>query len=162
MLLATDRTTNKLVLEVGTENIDDYYPGFVGRFHPENMAVNCKKEQQHVTNEVEPGQEVIKEGAYRPLGNMDVVCEPVQVKCRDSLIVNPKDTKVRLRVIACGTDVTRVKAGDIVLPSGRVHKVLAKDLLAEYVTVFYDGNQERIVIPEAECKMHMEPARLLV
>ena len=32
----------KLVMEVGTEDIDDYYPGFVARFNPENMSVNEK------------------------------------------------------------------------------------------------------------------------
>lgn len=35
-----DVATGKLVLEVGTENIDDYYPGFVAAFHPENMFIN--------------------------------------------------------------------------------------------------------------------------
>jgi hypothetical protein len=36
-----DATTGKVVLEVGTENVGDYYPGFVSAFHPENMAVNA-------------------------------------------------------------------------------------------------------------------------
>lgn len=27
-----------VVLEVGTDNIDDYYPGFVGRFYPDRMG----------------------------------------------------------------------------------------------------------------------------
>ena len=35
-----DATTGALVLEVGTRNIDDYYPSFVGFFYPEAMAVN--------------------------------------------------------------------------------------------------------------------------
>jgi hypothetical protein len=30
--------TGKLVLEVGTSNVDDYYPCFVARFTPENLA----------------------------------------------------------------------------------------------------------------------------
>ena len=35
-----DAATGALVLEVGTSNIDDYYPSFVGYFYPEAMAVN--------------------------------------------------------------------------------------------------------------------------
>ncbi len=35
-----DIVTGKLVLEVGTDNVDDYYPGYVANFAPENMAVN--------------------------------------------------------------------------------------------------------------------------
>jgi len=35
-----DKITGKIVLSIGTENIDDYYPAFVQRFHPENMAHN--------------------------------------------------------------------------------------------------------------------------
>lgn len=35
-----DVVTGKVVLEVGTDNSDDYYPSFVAAFHPENMAVN--------------------------------------------------------------------------------------------------------------------------
>lgn len=35
-----DAITGLVVLEIGTENTDDYYPCFVASFHPENMAVN--------------------------------------------------------------------------------------------------------------------------
>lgn len=35
-----DVVTGKVVLEVGTDNHDDYYPCFVSSFMPENMAVN--------------------------------------------------------------------------------------------------------------------------
>lgn len=35
-----DVKTGKVVLSVGTENLDDYYPGFVAFFNPENMAIN--------------------------------------------------------------------------------------------------------------------------
>lgn len=35
-----DAATGKVVLEVGTENTDDYYPSFVASFHPENMVIN--------------------------------------------------------------------------------------------------------------------------
>lgn len=39
-----DAATGALVLEVGTSNIDDYYPGFVGYFYPEAMAINKEAE----------------------------------------------------------------------------------------------------------------------
>lgn len=35
-----DVKSGKLVLEVGTGNIDDYYPSFVGAFYPENLILN--------------------------------------------------------------------------------------------------------------------------
>lgn len=35
-----DIVTGGLVLEVGTSNVEDYYPCFVGRFDPKAMAVN--------------------------------------------------------------------------------------------------------------------------
>lgn len=35
-----DVVTGKVVLEVGTDNSDYYYPSFVASFHPEAMAVN--------------------------------------------------------------------------------------------------------------------------
>ena len=35
-----DTKNGKLVLEVGTDRSDDYYPSFVGSFTPENMHVN--------------------------------------------------------------------------------------------------------------------------
>jgi len=35
-----DAVTGKVVLEVGTDNCDDYYPYFVSNFTPENLAVN--------------------------------------------------------------------------------------------------------------------------
>lgn len=37
-----DMVTGKVVLEVGTDNCDDYYPSFVANFTPENMAINDK------------------------------------------------------------------------------------------------------------------------
>lgn len=37
-----DVKTNKIVLEVGTNHSDDYYPSFVSAFYPENMIVNAK------------------------------------------------------------------------------------------------------------------------
>lgn len=35
-----DTKTGKIILEIGTENTDDYYPYFVGKFYPENMIIN--------------------------------------------------------------------------------------------------------------------------
>lgn len=35
-----DAVTKELVLEVGTEGTDDYYPFFVAAFHPGAMAIN--------------------------------------------------------------------------------------------------------------------------
>lgn len=35
-----DVVTGKVVMEVGTDNTDDYYPYFVSNFSPENMATN--------------------------------------------------------------------------------------------------------------------------
>jgi len=35
-----DVVTGKVVLEVGTDDVDDYYPCFVSSFHPENMVTN--------------------------------------------------------------------------------------------------------------------------
>jgi hypothetical protein len=40
VLVLTDTKTGKIVLEVGTENTDDYYPCWVANFVPENMAIN--------------------------------------------------------------------------------------------------------------------------
>ncbi len=36
-----DAVTGKVVLEVGTDNSDDYYPSFVAAFFPQNMATNA-------------------------------------------------------------------------------------------------------------------------
>jgi hypothetical protein len=38
-----DLVTGKVVMEVGTDNTDDYYPSFVSNFSPENMATNQTK-----------------------------------------------------------------------------------------------------------------------
>ena len=40
VLVLTDVVTGKVVLKVGTESTDDYYPSFVNTFTPENMAIN--------------------------------------------------------------------------------------------------------------------------
>jgi len=40
LLELIDVVTAKVVLEVGTDNSDDYYPSFVAHFAPENMATN--------------------------------------------------------------------------------------------------------------------------
>jgi len=39
-LQLVDLVTGKVVMEVGTDNSDDYYPSFVSHFAPENMATN--------------------------------------------------------------------------------------------------------------------------
>lgn len=44
ILELVDVVTNKIVLEVGTDNKDDYYPSFVSAFHPENMACNVESQ----------------------------------------------------------------------------------------------------------------------
>lgn len=36
-----DAANGKVILEVGTSNIDDYYPSFEAAWHPQNMAVNA-------------------------------------------------------------------------------------------------------------------------
>jgi hypothetical protein len=38
-----DVKTKKIVLEIGTDHQDDYYPSFVSAFHPENMTTNADK-----------------------------------------------------------------------------------------------------------------------
>jgi hypothetical protein len=35
-----DIETTKVVIEIGNDNNDDYYPSFVGKFWPENMVTN--------------------------------------------------------------------------------------------------------------------------
>jgi hypothetical protein len=35
----------KLVMEVGTDSYDSYYPAFVGHFNPENLPANTLKEE---------------------------------------------------------------------------------------------------------------------
>lgn len=39
-----DTETAKVVLEIGTDNLDDYYPSWVGNWHPENLSLNKNKE----------------------------------------------------------------------------------------------------------------------
>ncbi len=38
----SDAITSKIVLSVGTENLDDYYPMWIAEFTPENMASNVR------------------------------------------------------------------------------------------------------------------------
>lgn len=37
-----DAANGKVILEVGTDNTDDYYPSFVASWHPGEMAVNAE------------------------------------------------------------------------------------------------------------------------
>lgn len=41
-----DMVTGKIVLEVGTDNTNDYYPWFVGCFFPDCMATNATTSQR--------------------------------------------------------------------------------------------------------------------
>lgn len=38
-----DTETNKIVLEIGTSNSDDYYPSWVANWSPENLCLNVGK-----------------------------------------------------------------------------------------------------------------------
>jgi len=49
MLEFLDVETGLSVLEVGTNNSDDYYPSFVASFHPENMAANTALQREGKT-----------------------------------------------------------------------------------------------------------------
>ncbi|MCR5943480.1 hypothetical protein FG152_22110 [Ochrobactrum sp. XJ1] len=40
ILIFKDALTGLPVLEIGTDNTDDYYPSFVANFSPQNMAIN--------------------------------------------------------------------------------------------------------------------------
>ena len=40
LLIITDAKNGKVILEIGTEDTNDYYPSFVANWSPENMAVN--------------------------------------------------------------------------------------------------------------------------
>jgi hypothetical protein len=41
ILVCRDAATGRTVLEVGTQDVGNYYPCYVARFNPENMAINC-------------------------------------------------------------------------------------------------------------------------
>lgn len=40
ILVITDAVTNKIILEIGTRNWDNWYPCFHFEYHPEDMACN--------------------------------------------------------------------------------------------------------------------------
>lgn len=50
ILQCVDVVTGKIVLEVGTESVDDYYPGYVANFTPEHMAINQPASDPAVPN----------------------------------------------------------------------------------------------------------------
>jgi hypothetical protein len=91
-------------------------------------------------------------------GNYELFGTDVMVRMQpvredtDSLIIRPQQAETRFCVVGMGPDVTRVKADDLVLLSGRVTKVLAKELLAEYVTTLWVGDEPRVIVPEHEIK----------
>jgi hypothetical protein len=35
-------SNGQVILQVGTENVSDYYPGFVNHFYPDRLSVNAK------------------------------------------------------------------------------------------------------------------------
>lgn len=39
-----DLWTHKVIIEVGTDHTDEWYPSFVASFHPENMNINKGKQ----------------------------------------------------------------------------------------------------------------------
>jgi len=41
-----DMGTGKVIVEVGTDNVDDYYPAFVANFAPENMTANARNQRK--------------------------------------------------------------------------------------------------------------------
>lgn len=38
------KKTGQLIFEIGTENVDDYYPSYVCRWSPEGLSANAKSE----------------------------------------------------------------------------------------------------------------------
>jgi hypothetical protein len=42
-LAFTEIANGQVVLEVGTENVSDYYPGFVNHFFPDRLSANAEK-----------------------------------------------------------------------------------------------------------------------
>ena len=63
LLRLMDDHTGELVLEVGTRNLDDYYPGFAASFDPAAMAIN-KPGYEPPQAETEPGLEVDRGGHW--------------------------------------------------------------------------------------------------
>lgn len=53
-----DSSSGQMVLEVGTDNSDDYYPSFVANFSPEAMSVNARVNAK--IKEPEPKQDYSK------------------------------------------------------------------------------------------------------
>lgn len=46
VLIIKDAITNKPILKVGTEYVDDYYPCCIFEYHPENMCVNQPEKEE--------------------------------------------------------------------------------------------------------------------
>lgn len=44
ILAIKSAVTGRVIFKVGTNNTDDYYPYFVGSWHPENLAANQNKD----------------------------------------------------------------------------------------------------------------------
>lgn len=73
VLELVDAFTDKVVLEVGTDNCDDYYPCFVASFHPENMATNA---------DIVAAEERAKDGWIEWAGGECPVADDVLVQVR--------------------------------------------------------------------------------
>lgn len=43
VLEVRNAATGHLIFEVGTEDVDDYYPGYVCRWHPEHLSANQER-----------------------------------------------------------------------------------------------------------------------
>jgi hypothetical protein len=67
----TDSATGKIVLSVGTQDTDDYYPCFVAEFTPENMTVNRKKASRR-TSRVVPSPRRGRKRTASPTGTPTV------------------------------------------------------------------------------------------
>lgn len=70
-----DVVTNKIVLELGTESVDDYYPCCVMSWHPENLAINInriekKSKGKIVKSEKTPEYQLYGEEWERAVMNM--------------------------------------------------------------------------------------------
>lgn len=67
VLELVDAVTGKVVLEVGTDNVDDYYPGFVASFHPESMVTNADVLTAEAATEVAANGWIEWKGGTQPV-----------------------------------------------------------------------------------------------
>lgn len=62
ILEVSDAKTGQIVIEVGTDNADDYYPRFVGSFSPQNMSVNAGVAAFEHEDKIHDGQMPVRRG----------------------------------------------------------------------------------------------------